>query len=112
MKEKLIIRAMRDKINEKESRYVVIYNPNKQKLEYYDFGAQIYLPHFKNRQLYRGRVKDKIYLEKKMTVIPFDITEMPTIEMYNIFGQLLKANGYIFNKKKGEILTNKGETLF
>ena len=46
-----------------------------------------------------------------MPVLSTDTVEAPTIEMYNVFGQILKANGYIFNKKKG-ILIKKGETSF
>ena len=108
MNDKLKIRAIRTAGVEAESRYVCIdeFDPNENR-GHYRFGLQVYKATSEEVNYRRGSEIPFNILNLRTPYHdavgrnPKDIFENPNMRMYLALNEVLKQNGYIFNKKKG-----------
>lgn len=108
---KLKIRMIRDELHEKECRWVCIdpFDEGFNSRNYhYKYGCGVFESKWVGGKLYRGKMKNNISLN--IGFIPaydYDVAEKADIIMYLKLGEILRKEGYVFNKKKGELVEKK-----
>lgn len=105
---KLKIRAIRTLGVEAESRFICIdeFNPN-ENCGHYQVGLQVYRGTSEEVNYRRGEeipfnaLNLRTLHHDTVGRSPKDVFENPNMRMYLALNEVLKKNGYVFNKKKG-----------
>ena len=102
---------IRDELHEKECRYVCI-DPFDEGFNnegyHYTCGCRVFEPKWVDGNICRGKIGRNI--ELNVGFIPAcetDVAEKADIIMYMKLGEILRKEGYVFNKKKGELVEKK-----